>query len=885
MKKILVIDGNSIINRAFYGVAPLTTKSGKFTNAIYGMVNIISKQMDALKPDYAAVAFDLKHPTFRHEMYPEYKAGRHATPEELKSQFPDAKECLSLMGIRVMELPGWEADDIQGTIAKMAHTVEDTEAYVLSGDRDLLQLIDGRVTVLLATNKDTLTMREAEFVEKYGVLPTQFVDMKALMGDSSDNIPGVKGIGEKTAQSLISSFGSLEGIYENIEDKRISKGVREKLLRDRENAFMSRTLARIDTAAPVGITLSDIEYHGPDRGGLYRKFTELELNSLINRFRLTVADEGAGARPAEPTEDNGSEDSANGRDSGAKPSEVGEGTTNNSTECKQLITSDGAAEYTPITAEEAGKLDTGRLSLEFVGENRLYVSCEAGNFLYEGDIADIPSLFTGKTIVTTGAKALWHRLDRAGIAPDGCEYEDLEIYEYVINPGGASAGIPSLCSTFIGVLPEMGKPAAHLYCDLLSAMKRRVEEDGLSDVLYRLELPLVKVLARTEKNGFKINRTGINEFGEALEALADELAKSIYAQAGAQFNINSPKQLGQILFDRLGLVNPSKKKTKNGYSTDAETLEAMRDQSPIIDDILEYRQVTKLRGTYTTALTDVADECDRIHTDFKQTLTATGRLSSAEPNLQNIPIKTKMGRELRRFFIAEEGNVLVDADYSQIELRLLAHISGDYNMCEAFREGEDIHRRTAAAVFGIPEEYVTEDMRKRAKAVNFGIVYGISGFSLSKEIGSTVSEATKYIKNYLMNYPDVDNYLERVVAEAEEKGYTVTPMGRRRYIPELRATKIPLKQFGKRVAMNAPIQGAAADIMKLAMINVHTALARECPEAMFVMQVHDELVIEVPRDKADKCREILRREMEGAVSLSVPLTVDVTVGENWLEQN
>ena len=854
MKKILVIDGNSIINRAFYGVAPLTTKGGKFTNAIYGMVNIISRQIDAVKPDYAAVAFDIKHPTFRHEMYPEYKAGRHATPEELKSQFPDAKECLALMGIRVMELPGWEADDIQGTIAKMAHTVEDTEAYVLSGDRDLLQLIDERVTVLLATNKDTLTMREAEFVEKYGVLPTQFVDMKALMGDSSDNIPGVKGIGEKTAQSLISSFGTLEGIYENIEDKRISKGVREKLLRDRDNAFMSRTLARIDTSAPVGVSLSDIEYHGPDRAGLYRKFTELELNSLINRFHLTATDEGA-----------------------AKSDK-------NDTECKQSVTSEDTVEYIAITADEVAKLDTGRLSLEFSGENRIYISCDRGNFVYEGDLSDIPSLFAGKTIITTGAKALWHRLDRAGIDPDGCEYEDIEIYEYVINPGGSSAGIPSLCSTFIGHLPEPGKPTAHLYCELLTEMKKRVDEDGLSDILYRLELPLVKVLARTEKNGFKINRQGITEFGEALEVLAEELARSIYAQAGAQFNINSPKQLGQILFERLGLVNPSKKKTKNGYSTDAETLEAMRDQSPIIDDILEYRQVTKLRGTYTTALTDVADDFDRIHTDFKQTLTATGRLSSAEPNLQNIPIKTKMGREMRRFFIADEGNLLVDADYSQIELRLLAHISGDYNMCEAFREGEDIHRRTAAAVFGIPEEYVTEDMRKRAKAVNFGIVYGISGFSLSKEIGSTVSEATKYIKNYLMNYPDVDNYLERVVKDAEENGYTTTPMGRRRYIPELRATKIPLKQFGKRVAMNAPIQGAAADIMKLAMINVHNALKKECPEARLVMQVHDELVVEVPGDKAELCRGILRREMESAVSLSVPLTVDVTVGKNWLEQ-
>ncbi len=847
MKKILVIDGNSIINRAFYGIRPLTTKSGKFTNAIYGTVNIISKQLDVIKPDFAAVAFDIKHPTFRHEMYPEYKAGRHATPEELKSQFPDAKECLALMGLHVMELPGWEADDIQGTVAKLAHTEEDTVAYVLSGDRDLLQLIDDKVTVLLATNQDTLTMKEAEFVEKYGVLPSQFVDMKALMGDSSDNIPGVAGVGEKTAQSLISSFGTLEGIYESIEDKRISKGVREKLLRDKDNAFLSRTLAKIDTAAPIGVSLSDLRYKGFDKAGLYKKFVELELHSFITRFHL----------------------------------EAGE----NDAECKESVTSDDSPEYKCIDAESLKKLDTGSASIEFSADNSLYISVDCGNFVYRGELSAISDFFHEKELICYGAKAIWHRLDRAGVPTDGLNLFDLELCEYTINPGGGSSGIASLAASFLGTAPAAGAPVSHLYRALKDALTKKVEEDGLHEILYGLELPLMTVLAETEKNGFKINRRGIDEFGEALEALAGQLAESIYAAAGGKFNINSPKQLGEVLFDRLGLINPLKKKNSNGYSTDAETLEAMREQSPIIDDILEYRQVVKLRGTYTTALTSVADENDRIHTEFKQTLTATGRLSSAEPNLQNIPIKTKMGRELRRFFIAEEGNLLVDADYSQIELRLLAHISGDYNMSEAFRDGEDIHRKTAAAVFGFPEEYVTEDMRKRAKAVNFGIVYGISGFSLSKDIGTTVGEATKYIKSYLMNYPDVDNYLEAVVKEAEERGYTTTIMGRRRYIPELRAAKAPLKAFGKRIAMNAPIQGSAADIMKKAMINVYRALKSECPEARLVMQVHDELIVEAPREKAELVKEILKREMENTVSLSVPLTVDVTMGENWLEQN
>ena len=846
MKKILVIDGNSIINRAFYGIRPLTTKSGKFTNAIYGMVNIISRQLDAIKPDFAAVAFDVKHPTFRHEMFAEYKAGRHGTPEELKSQFPDAKECLALMGLHVMELPGWEADDIQGTVAKMAHGSEDTEAYVLSGDRDLLQLIDARVTILLATNQDTIVMREGEFVEKYGVQPSQFVDMKALMGDSSDNIPGVAGVGEKTAQSLISNFGTLEGIYENIEDKRISKGVREKLLRDKDNAFLSRTLAKIDTAAPIGVELSELEYKGFDRAGLYKKFVELELHSLITRFRLEAVE--------------------------------------NQPECKQDVTSDDTPRYTEINADDLLKFNTGSVAIEFSTENKLYISTESGNYIYSGNLSEISDFLHGREIICYGAKSIWHKLDNAGIDVYGIEFFDLELCEYTINPGGGSAGVPSLAASFLGSTPTAGMPTAHLYHELKNALVKRVEDDGLCEILYDLEIPLMSVLAETEKNGFKINRKGIDEFGEALEELANQLAESIYVAAGGRFNINSPKQLGEVLFEKLGLENPLKKKSKNGYSTDAETLESMREQSAIIDDILEYRQVMKLRGTYTTALTSVADENDRIHTEFKQTLTATGRLSSAEPNLQNIPIKTKMGRELRRFFIADEGNVLVDADYSQIELRLLAHVSGDYNMCEAFRDGEDIHRKTAAAVFGLPEEYVTEDMRKRAKAVNFGIVYGISGFSLSKDIGTTVSEATKYIKNYLMNYPDVDNYLERVVAEAEANGYTTTIMGRRRYIPELRATKAPLKAFGKRVAMNAPIQGSAADIMKKAMINVHTALKKECPEAKLVMQVHDELIVEVCEEKAELVREILKREMENTVSLSVPLTVDVCVGKNWLEQ-
>ena len=844
MKKILVIDGNSIINRAFYGVRPLTTKSGKSTNAIFGMINIISRQIDAVKPDYAAVAFDLKAPTFRHEMYEHYKEGRHPTPPDLLSQFDDAKECLRLMGIHVLSLAGYEADDIQGTIAKMSHGCDEpTESYVLSGDRDLLQLIDDKVTVLLATNKDTLRMREADFVEKYGVRPSQFVDMKALMGDSSDNIPGVAGVGEKTAATLIQNFGSLDGIYDNIEDKRISKGVREKLLRDKDNAYLSRKLARIFTEVPIIDSLDEIEYKGIDKAGLYKKFTELELNSFIVKFGLK-ADEKSGSAP---------------------------------------VSDAPAVEFTEANSSEI--LNTGKRIALSLSENALYIFDGKRNLKYAGDIASVKALFAEREIICYDAKAIWHKLDALGIEPDrSVTFLDLSLYAYVLNPGSGSAGVASLVSMFLGKVTDESDPCPELLYELEEVMRRKVEDDGLSRILFELEIPLVSVLAEIEKAGFMIDKAGMLEYADALLELANDLTESIYFRAGGEFNINSPKQLGELLFVTLGLPC-KKKKTKNGYSTDAETLEELRSYSPIIDDILEYRQVTKLRNTYAAALPLVADENSRIHTDFKQALTATGRLSSADPNLQNIPIKTKMGREMRRFFVAREGYTLVDADYSQIELRLLAHISGDYNMTEAFKNGEDIHTKTAAAVFGIPEEAVNEQMRKRAKAVNFGIVYGISGFSLAKDIGTTPAEATKYIKSYLYNYPSIDSYLEEVVKEAAERGYTATPMGRRRYIPELTAQNGNLRAFGKRVAMNAPIQGAAADIMKLAMINVDKALKKAGLDAKIVMQVHDEIVIEVRDEDAKKCMEIVKREMETAAELSLPLTVEVTCGKNWLEQN
>ena len=844
MKKILVIDGNSIINRAFFGVKPLTTKAGKNTNAIYGMINIISKQMDELKPDYAAVAFDIKHPTFRHEMFPEYKAGRSPTPPELLEQFPEAKICLSLMGLHVLELPGYEADDIQGTVARMADSCgEPCESYVLSGDRDLLQLISEKTAVLLVGNAETKLMRAAEFEEKYGITPDRFVDMKALMGDSSDNIPGVRGIGEKTAQSLISKFASLEGIYENIDDPSITKSVRAKLTDGKDNAYLSRKLARIDTNAPIGKTLQDLEYHGIDEGGLYKKFTELELHSFIKKFKLTATDTVAANTSPEETQ--------------------------NSNPTGERIATTAAAleDISAITAE--------KIAVQLLEDGSFNVFDGKHNFTFNGN----------RKIVCYDAKSLIHYLHKNGIKTQhGVQYLDLMLYAYVLNPGSGDAHLSSLTAMFAGAAVNDGDPAADLYFTIEEAMRGMLAEADLCRVLDELELPLIPILQEMEETGFKINTDGMLEFAEALKSLAADLEGRIYMQALGEFNINSPKQLGEVLYVKLGL--PAKaKKTKNGFSTDAETLEELRQYHPIIDDILEYRQVNKLYSTYAAALPKLAESDSRIHTDFKQALTATGRLSSADPNLQNIPIRTKMGREMRRYFICREGYTLVDADYSQIELRLLAHISDDYNMTEAFRNGDDIHRKTASAVFGVPEETVNDEMRKRAKAVNFGIVYGISGFSLAKDIGTTTAEASKYIKSYLYNYPSIDAYLENVVAEAKEKGFTTTLFGRRRYIPELNSANGMQRAFGKRIAMNAPIQGTAADIMKLAMIKVYERLKKEVPEARLVMQVHDELIVEAPTAKVDAVKTILREEMESCIKLNVPLTVDVTAGQNWLEQN
>ncbi len=827
MKKLLVIDGNSILNRAFYGVKPLTTKDGIPTNAVFGFVNIINRNLEQVAPDYCAVAFDLKAPTFRHDMFDGYKAGRRAMPEELAEQFPYAKQAVAAMGITVLEKAGYEADDILGTLSEMADA--DTHTYILTGDRDSLQLINDKTTVLLATNAEPLTFDRAAFVEKYGVQPEQFVDVKALMGDSSDNIPGVAGVGEKTALKLISQFGDLDALYAVLPTDTLSAGVNNKLIAGRDSAFLSRTLACIMCEVPLGIELEAIARRELDRSSARALFTKLELSTFIKKFGLDK-DEPA------------------------------------------------AAESAPSLLSVKDELSAEKGSAVAVSyENETLSVCDGKSICRICGKEKIESVLNEYRIICHDAKDLYKRLAADGITYRGAEL-DVMLGAYVLNPGESGYDLTKLVLRFLGeTISENADPAQYVF-GLYAPIKEKLTETESLGLLTDIEMPAAAVLSDMELVGFKIDREGIRRYGDRLAALEREYAERIYYAAGGEFNINSPKQLGEVLFERLGL--PAGKKTKTGYSTGAEVLEKLRPYNPIIEDILDYRQVAKLRSTYAEGLLREADETGRIHTTFKQTGTATGRLSSTEPNLQNIPIKTELGREFRRYFIPENDDyVLIDADYSQIELRILAHISGDENMTEAFASGRDIHTSTAATVFGVDPDSVTLEMRKRAKAINFGILYGMGDFRLSNDLHIPIKQAKQYIENYLAGYPKIAEYLDRIKAEARENGYVTTMMGRRRYIPELAGKNKNLQAFGERVAMNSPIQGSAADIIKIAMINVSKKLAGL--NARLILQVHDELLIESSKECAEQAMEILRTEMENAVKLTVPLTVDINSGENW----
>ncbi len=842
MKKLLIVDGNSIINRAFYGIRPLSTSDGQPTNAIFGTVNILAKHIEARKPDYCAIAFDLREPTFRHEIFGDYKAGRRAMPEELAAQFDLAKECATALGFVPLSAVGYEADDILGTLARVAGEESNIKTYIVTGDRDSLQLIDSDTTVLLETNGGTVEFDDKKFIETYGVEPGQFVDIKALMGDSSDNIPGVPGIGEKTALKLISEYGSISAIYERLDSSGtdalpgVTPSLRAKLETGRESALLSRRLAEIEKNVPLDLEFDSLKMTGLNRERARELFLKLEFSAFIKRFGLDAPVSEAERLP----------------------------------------------EITEIDARELAGISAEEIVFDYSGEESAHFVIYDGRMIYKysGSPAPLGDFLEGRRVICYDCKRLYKILSGMGVHWRGCSF-DVMLAAYVVNSSDSSFELPRLIIEYLGGICDENIPDAVSIMRLSVILDKAVKESGQAELMNNIELPLAGVLADMELSGFRIDLDGIREYGVQLDAVARELEERIYYLAGGEFNINSPKQLSEILFVRLGL--PNSKKTKTGFSTSAEVLEKLRGH-PIIEDILDYRKVTKLKSTYVEGLLRVADQNSRVHTNFKQTGTATGRLSSTEPNLQNIPIRTELGRELRRFFVPRGHDyLLVDADYSQIELRLLASVSQDENMISAFLSGEDIHTSTAATVFGVSPSEVTPELRKRAKAVNFGIMYGIGEYSLSQDLGISVASAKHYIEGYLASFPQIDEYLKDTIKKAYESGYVTTMFGRRRYITELKAQNRNMRAFGERVAMNSPIQGTAADIIKIAMINVSRRLRESGIDARLILQVHDELLIEANRNCAEVAREILREEMERAAVLRVPLLVDVSMGETWLD--
>ncbi len=832
--KLLLIDGNSIINRAFYGIKLLTTKDGHYTNGIVGFLNIFLRLKDMTQPDAVAVAFDLLAPTFRHEMYDGYKAGRKGMPPELAEQMPKLKEILHLMGLATVELAGYEADDILGTLSFAAKQKGDA-CYIATGDRDSLQLVGDGVEVLLTATKmghpEIIRYDTAAVAEKYnGLTPADLIDVKALMGDSSDNIPGVAGVGEKTAVALISQFGSLDGVYASIDDPSIKPGVRAKLSADKDNAYLSRTLGTICTEVPID---TDINSYRP------QPMKETELSSCLARLEMFKLIERLGLNAA-PVQ----------------------------------LSFDDAAEQISYETVKADALPK-RVDLVLTDFGAVVISQGKIATLTHDEIADFVS---GRTLRVNDAKALYH------IAPDADISFDTSLAAYLLNPSASGYDAPRLISEYgvsaVSVEDQTLSSYApfSLLCD---ALEDKIAELGQGKLLREIELPLARVLADMESLGFLVDTDGIEKFGDELEERIGQIVKEIYELVGYEFNLNSPKQLGEALFVKLGL--PAGKKTKSGYSTNAEVLESLRDRHPAVSLLLEYRQLAKLKSTYCEGLIKAVAEDGRIHTNFNQTETRTGRISSTEPNLQNIPVRTELGSQMRRFFVAPEGRVLCDADYSQIELRVLAHMSDDPAMIEAFHSGADIHTATAAQVFGVPVEEVTSVMRSGAKAVNFGIVYGIGPFSLAKDIGVSFGEAKQYIENYLARYSGVKEYMSRVVSQAQEKGYVETALGRRRYLPELNSSNHQLRSFGERVARNAPIQGTAADIIKIAMVRVWNRLREERLDARLILQIHDELIVEASQTDAERASQILTQEMEKAFEMKVPLPADVHIGKDWYE--
>lgn len=847
--KLLAIDGNSIMNRAFYGIKLLSNSKGQFTNALTGFMNIYLKEIGEVKPDCVAVAFDLKAPTFRHKANAAYKANRKGMPEELAQQMPVIKELLGDLGIKIVQCEGYEADDILGTLSKAAAD-SGNECYILTGDRDSFQLVSDRVTVRLATTKETKIYTPDRIMEEYGVTPRQMIEVKALMGDTSDNISGVKGIGEKTALSLIKQEGDVKTLYEHLADIKLTPSVRTKLENGHQDAIDSRFLAEICLEAPVDKATEFYKLGEVDTEKTKALLADLEMMRLIDRLGLS----GKAVESA---------------DSAVQ-------------ESKLKLSDLPKFEVKTLDESVISVLGKDKTTYFIFADNKLSILCN--DVIYTTEDNAIITAFMGtacEKITFEGKTA--HKFAFS----NGTCLENLtfccDLAGYLLNSQSSEYTAENLCLSYKCLYRfDMGE-----YADLSSLpalsenLKKQLEMTEMTKLFDDIEMPLCEVLASMEFYGVKADAEGIKAFGEDLKIKIDELTSQIYMYAGKEFNIASTKQLGEVLFEDLGL--PAKKKTKSGYSTNADVLESLMDKHPIVPLIVEYRTLTKLNSTYVDGLLKLIHPDGRVHSVFKQTETRTGRISSTEPNMQNIPVRKEIGRNMRKFFVAEDGYTLLDADYSQIELRVLASVCGDKNMQEAFSEGRDIHTSTAAQVFDIPEDFVTPEMRSAAKAVNFGIIYGIGAFSLSKDIGVTVAEAKRYIKNYLDNFPKVSEFMDKTVDDGIKNGYVTTLFGRRRYIPELSASNKVLQAFGKRAAMNAPIQGAAADIIKIAMVRVYKKLREEDLDARLILQVHDELIIEASEKDKERAEKILKDEMENAVKLSVPMTVDVNSGRSWYE--
>ena len=864
MKKLLILDSNSILNRAFYGVRYLSAKDGTPTNAIYGFLNILLKLIKEQEPDYICAAFDVKAPTFRHKQYEGYKAQRKPMPEGLAAQMPLAKDVLRAMGVTILEKEGYEADDIIGTVARLCEESE-ISCFIATGDKDDLQLASDKTKVILTVTKsgynETIIYDDKAVKEKYHVTPTEFIDVKALMGDPSDNIPGVKGVGEKTAMSLIEKHHSIEYIYENIDGIGLKGAMLQKMKDGRKMAFMSKELATINRNTPIEFNAEECVFDGFENNGeLYEILKRLELNSIIKKLDLSG-------------EDNVKENEDIFKDFSYQ---VGD---------KNMISGDKVT-----------------VVLDFDGDNISSAAVGVGiNAVVLNEQDDIKELLEDDSIakvmfdVKEAIVKLNGRIDIKNIS------DDTAIAAYLVDPAKNEYTIEKLASEYFGTVIEKPEVKQLSLLDdvetdrseylakcavALGVLNERIgdkiKENGQEKLYQEVELPLVMVLAHLEINGFLVDDNQLKKFADKLGEKIDALTNEIYMLAGEEFNINSPKQLGVILFEKLELKPV--KKTKTGYATNADVLEKLRDKHPIVNFIMEYRQLAKLKSTYCDGLTAVVNpNTHRIHSVFTQTVTVTGRLSSTEPNLQNIPTRTELGREIRKMFVAKDGYVLVDADYSQIELRVLAHIANDETMINAFRNNEDIHAVTASQVLGIPLEDVTKEQRSSAKAVNFGIVYGIGEFSLAQDLHISVKEAKAYIESYLEKYHGVRNYMESIKEHAKKDGYVKTMLNRIRYIPELKSPNYNIRQFGERVALNTPIQGTAADIIKLAMVRVDNRLINEGLKSKLILQVHDELIVEAHKDEVDKVKQILSEEMQGAMELNVPLKVDMSTGHSWYD--